>query len=96
MSWLLVSDKKLSKNRLVWWALAIRLIVLVKHALVYTSLEAHHKRIFVNSDPVETSLIPNQRLLAGGIVEGDIEEMMAVRLGAVFQPHGIIPWSLSL
>ncbi|KAI0229665.1 Xaa-Pro dipeptidase [Lamellibrachia satsuma] len=25
----------------------------------------------------------------GGLLQGDVEEMMAVRLGAVFNPHGI-------
>ena len=28
-------------------------------------------------------------LKAGGLVKGDIDEMMKVRLGAIFQPHGL-------
>lgn len=30
-----------------------------------------------------------EELKAIGLLEGDVEEMMAVRLGAVFMPHGL-------
>ena len=30
-----------------------------------------------------------EQLKDGGLLQGDVEEMMAARLGAVFMPHGL-------
>ena len=30
-----------------------------------------------------------EELKAGGLLQGDVDEMMKVHMGAVFQPHGL-------
>ncbi|CEF68016.1 Xaa-Pro dipeptidase [Strongyloides ratti] len=64
---------------------------------IYNAVLAANKTVFENAKPgvsyVEMHLLAERVILKHlkeiGIVKGEIDEMMKVRLGAVFQPHGL-------